>query len=186
MRQSCRQSRVWGLGWKSWHSSTSAGHSGDGCGAACPRRTLSLLFPHTLAHASSSHLEAGVTAAVPRARAALGTTGLAAEGGVAQRHPVCGEDVVSPPGKDGMGTAWPREHPILLRPGDVQGSPNLSPRRAQDGSEGTYRHKRGSGSWFPTSPVGTGTCSSGCHPRRSRRLHMGCWNSHQYLGRRSS
>lgn len=45
--------------------------------------------PFTMAHATSLHLEAGVAAAVPGTRAALGTAGLAAEGGIAQCHPVC-------------------------------------------------------------------------------------------------
>lgn len=144
--------------------------------------------PITLAHATRLQLEAGVTAAAPGARAALGTAGLAAEGGVARCHPVCRGQQVSHagargdgggqhsrglPGKGERGAAWPGTVPMRI---PVLCSPN----------PGTYRSRWGSGSWGLTSLGGRGMCSSGCHPRRSHCWHMGYWSSHQYLGRRNS
>lgn len=190
--QSWRQSRVWGLDWKSWHSSTSGRTERGMAGAPAnteSRLTPCLPHPHplfTMAHTAGSHLEAGVAAAAPGARAAFSTAGLAAEGGVAQHHPVCGAQRVSPLGWGAWGDGWGLRSWGAAREGGDGHSMARSIPILCSPNPGTYRHGWGSGSWGLTSPGGRGTCSSGCHPHRSHCWHTGCWSSRQYLGRRCS
>lgn len=90
----------------------------------------------------------------------------------------------------GMGRWWgPRFQGAAREGGDRHSMAGTAPMRIPvlcNPNPGTYRSRWGSGSWGLTSLGGRCMCSSGCHPRRSRCWHMGCWSSHQYLGRRSS